>query len=330
MPPAVPTPDGPHANRLLGHPPDARLLLLNCDDLGLDESVNLAVIEAIRQGIAASASLMTTCHAAPHALQLLRRHPEIPFGVHLTLVCETPHLRWGPLTARDRVPSLLDPSGELYAPTPAGRAALAARARLDDVEREFRAQIDAVGPSGLSPTHLDFHCLADGGRDDILDLALALGAEYGLAVRVWLPPALARMRERGLPVVDHGFLDSFTVPPADKSAHYARLLADLPPGLTEWAVHPSLTTGPGPPPDHRPADDAPADDGWQVRRTDYEFLVSAEARRLIAEHGITVLDYRPLQEAWRAARGRVTPDPAPDTRCATMRRIRNDRTPQGG
>ncbi|MFJ8474355.1 ChbG/HpnK family deacetylase [Kitasatospora sp. NPDC094011] len=239
MPPAVPTPDGPHANRLLGHPPDARLLLLNCDDLGLDESVNLAVIEAIRQGIAASASLMTTCHAAPHALQLLRRHPEIPFGVHLTLVCEAPHLRWGPLAARDRVPSLLDPSGELYAPTPAGRAALAARARLDHVEREFRAQIDAVGPSGLSPTHLDFHCLADG-------------------------------------------------------------------------------------------DPRPADDGWRVRRTDYEFLVSAEARRLIAEHGITVLDYRPLQEAWRAARGRVTPGHAPDTRCATMRRIRNDRTPQGG
>ncbi|MFH9350898.1 ChbG/HpnK family deacetylase [Kitasatospora sp. NPDC017646] len=100
---ATHAPEGPRANHLLGHPPDARLLLLNCDDLGLDEPANLAVTEAIRQGIAASCSLMAPCHAAPHALRLLRRHPEIPFGVHLTLVCEAPHLRWGPLAARERV-----------------------------------------------------------------------------------------------------------------------------------------------------------------------------------------------------------------------------------
>ncbi|MER7581536.1 ChbG/HpnK family deacetylase [Kitasatospora sp. NPDC097691] len=296
----TPTPAGPTptANALLHHPPDARLLLLNCDDLGLDESVNLAVIDAVRNGIAASCSLMTVCRAAPHALRLLRRHPEVPFGVHLTLVCESPHLRWGPLAARDRVPSLLDDTGGFFAPTPAGRARLLARARLDDVEREFRAQIDAVGTAGLAPTHLDFHCLADGGREDILDLTLALGAEYGLAVRVWLPPALDRIRRRGLPVVDHGFLDSFAVPLDDKPAHYARLLAALPPGLTEWALHPGLA-GPDPRAPH---------DGRRVRRTDHQFLVSPEARRLLAEHGITVLGYRSLQEAWQRARERLTPD----------------------
>ncbi|MFD7831441.1 polysaccharide deacetylase family protein [Kitasatospora sp. NPDC059803] len=279
------------ANALIGHPPDARLLLLNCDDFGLDEDVNLAVVDSVLRGIAASCSLMPPCHAAPHALRLLRRHPEIPFGVHLTLVCESPARRWGPLAARDHVPSLLDETGELYAPTPAGRTALLARARLDHVEREFRAQIDAVEATGLAPTHLDFHCLADGGRTDILELTLALGAEYGLAVRIWLPPALARMRERGLPVVDHGFLDSFAVPLDDKPARYARLLAALRPGLTEWAVHPSLA-GPA---------SRRTDDGWRVRRSDYEFLTSPEARGLLAEHDVTVLDYRPLQRVWRQA-----------------------------
>ncbi|MFE6055619.1 polysaccharide deacetylase family protein [Kitasatospora sp. NPDC056446] len=299
-PPTTPPPVGPPlANPLLGHPPGARLLLLNCDDFGMDESVNLAVIDAVRNGVAASCSLMTPCQAAPHALRLLRRHPEVPFGVHLTLVCESPDRRWGPLAARERVPSLLDDTGELFAPTPAGRAGLLARARIDHVEREFRAQIDAVAAAGLAPTHLDFHCLADGGRADILDLALDLGAEYGLAVRVWLPPALDRLREHGLPVVDHGFLDSFAVPSDDKPAHYARALAALPPGLTEWALHPSLA-GPNP--------RAPQD-GWRVRRTDYEFLVSPEARRLLTEHGITVLGYRTLQEAWRRARGRLASGP---------------------
>lgn len=306
----APPPPPPTANHLLGHPPGARLLLLNCDDLGLDESVNLAVIDAVRNGIAASCSLMTPCAAAPHALRLLRRYPEVPFGVHLTLVCESTDRRWGPLTARDRVPSLLDASGGFFAPTPAGRAALLARARIDDVEREFRAQIDAVAATGLAPTHLDFHCLADGGREDVLDLALALGAEYGLAVRVWLPPALARMRRHGLPVVDHGFLDSFTVPLDDKPARYARLLAALPPGLTEWALHPALhpaLAAPGT--DRNPRE---PDDGRRVRHTDHAFLVSPEARRLLTRHGITVLGYRTLQEAWQRSRERlVTEAPGP-------------------
>ena len=52
---------------------------------------------------------------ALHAMQLLHERPEIPFGIHLTLVCDTNRDRWGPLTARREVPSLLDPQGELFA-----------------------------------------------------------------------------------------------------------------------------------------------------------------------------------------------------------------------
>jgi hypothetical protein len=75
------------------------------------------------------------------------------------------------------VPSLLDEAGELF--TPAQIPELLARARLDEVEHEFRAQVDA----GLTSSHLDWHCLADGGREDILDLTVALG-EYVLDVVV--------------------------------------------------------------------------------------------------------------------------------------------------
>ncbi|WP_327675630.1 polysaccharide deacetylase family protein [Kitasatospora sp. NBC_00458] len=280
-------------SELLGFAPDARVLLLTCDDLGLNEDVNLAVVDAVEHGIAASASLMTVCPATRHALRLLRERPELPFGIHLTLVCDagSPRRRWGPLCPAAAVPSLVDPAGRFLPADPDGRARLLARARPADVEREFRAQIEAATGTGLHPTHLDFHCLADAGRPDLLDVALALGAEYGLAVRVWLPPALDRLRRRGLPVIDHPFLDSFAVPLDDKPAHYARLLAALPPGLTEWAVHPGLGT-PGSRPD---------DGGRRVRRSDHAFLVSPRARELIAEHGITVIDYRPLQAVWASA-----------------------------
>lgn len=277
----------PWPNQVLGLPPGARLLLVNCDDFGMHPAINAAVVESIEEGIAASCSLMTVCPAATDAMRLLRRHSAIPFGVHLTLVCESSHLRWGPLSPADTVPSLLDPSGTFFEPTPAGRAALLERARTDEIETEFRAQIDAVADAGLSPTHLDFHCLADGGRADILDLTVGLAAEYGLAVRVWLEPGRREMRRRGLPVVDHDFLDSFSLPAEGKAEHYRRLLHDLPAGLSEWAVHPAAGRGA-----------ETLDGGRPVRRTDHAFLTSPEAREAVAREGVTVIDYRSLQRVW--------------------------------
>jgi chitin disaccharide deacetylase len=90
----------------------------------------------------------------------------------------------------------------------------------------------------LTPSHLDWHCLADGGRDDIFDLTVALAAAYGLAVRAWLSPAWAKLRQWGLPAVDYEFLDSFRLDTDGKQARYASLLRGLPAGLSEWAVHP--------------------------------------------------------------------------------------------
>ncbi|MGC0420809.1 polysaccharide deacetylase family protein [Embleya sp. AB8] len=276
------------SSELLGHPPDARLLIINCDDFGMYPAINAAVIESVEEGIASSCSLMVPCPAAPKAMELLGRRPQIPFGVHLTLVCEMPDIPWGPLTAKERVPSLLDPAGKLFAPTPAGRAALLGQARLDEVELEFRAQINTVADAGLAPTHLDFHCLADGGSDDILDLAVALAAEYGLAVRVWLEPGRRTMRQRGLPVTDNDFLDSFSLDVEGKAARYAQLLRDLPTGLNEWAVHPGLGD----------EESQAVDDGWLVRRTDYEFLTSPQARDLLQQEDIRVIDYRTVRQVW--------------------------------
>ncbi|MFB7271973.1 polysaccharide deacetylase family protein [Streptomyces sp. NPDC056244] len=276
------------SSELLGYPPDARLLIVNCDDFGMYPAINAAVIESIEEGIATSCSLMAPCPAAPQAMELLRRRPRIPFGIHLTLMCDMPDIRWGPMAAKERVPSLLDPAGELFSPTPAGRAALLGQARLDEIELEFRAQIDAVADAGLTPAHLDFHCLADGGRDDILDLTVMLAAEYGLAVRVWLEPARRTMRRRGLPVTDNEFLDSFSLGIEGKAAQYAQMLRDLSAGLNEWAVHPSLGN----------EESQAIDSGWPVRRTDYEFLTSPQARDVLQQEDITVIDYRTIQQVW--------------------------------
>jgi predicted glycoside hydrolase/deacetylase ChbG (UPF0249 family) len=230
---------------------------------------------------------MTPCPAAGHAVGLLRDRPELPFGIHLTLVCDLRGHSWRPLTDREKVPSLLDETGGFF--TPDRIPELLARARIHEVETEFRAQIHAVLDAGLAPAHLDWHCLADGGREDVFELTAALAGEYGLAVRAWLEPARALLRARDLPVLDHDFLDSFSLDLDGKAAAYARLLRDLPPGLSEWAVHPALG-----------GEEARRVDphGWRVRRSDYGFLTSPQARELLRREGITAIGYDVVQRAW--------------------------------
>lgn len=274
------------ANELLGYPADARLLIINADDFGAYHAVNAAILRALTEGVARSTTLMAPCPWARHAMRLLREHPEIACGVHLTIVSEFPDYRWGPLTPRDQAPSLLDESGFFFIND--RQPELLARVRLEEVAVEFRAQIEAVRAAGLRPTHLDWHCLRDGGRPDIFDLTLGLARDYGLALRVFEPSRARELQRQGLPASDHGVVDSTRLATAGKTARLVRMLRELPAGLSEWAVHP----GSG-------AAEARAIDGWWAKRAaDLRFLISPEARDTIREEGIVLLDYRALQAIW--------------------------------
>ncbi len=279
--------DGRQTNRLLGYPPDARLLIINADDFGMCHANNEAILRTLREGVVRSTSLMVPCPWAPHAMRLLRENTDMPFGIHLTVVGDTANYRWGPLTSKTDVPSLVDELGYFYISD--RHPEFLAGARLDEVELEFRAQIEAVLVAQLQPTHLDWHSLADGGRTDIFEMTLGLTREYGFALRVHDRARAERLRRAGLPANDYEVLDSYHLNTVDKSARFAQLARELPPGLSEWAVHPS--TG-----------DAEAramePHSWQARKTDLDFLISREARDILEAEGIILLDYRALQEVW--------------------------------
>lgn len=274
------------ANELLGYPPDARLLILNADDFGMYHAVNEATLRTLREGVVRSTTLMVPCPWGLHAMQLLGENPDLAFGVHLTVICELVNYRWGPLTPREQVPSLIDEDGYFYSHPRIPE--FLAQAKLDELEIEFRAQIEAVLSARLKPTHLDWHCLNNGGRGDVFDLTLGLAKEYGLALRVSGRPLIEHLQSRGLPTNDHDLMDSFRIDTVGKSARYVEMLRDLPEGLSEWAVHPSLGN----------AESQAIDGGWPVRKADFEFLISQEAKDTLRAEGIILLDYRALQEAW--------------------------------
>jgi len=277
-------------NRLLGYPADARLLIINADDLGMCHSVNVAIFGALQAGIACSTTLMVPCPWALHAMHFLSDHPEIPFGVHLTVISEWPYYRWGPISPRQHIATLIDKSGYFYSFDQMPE--FLAQVSLDELETEFRAQIEVVLAAGLRPSHLDWHCLRLSGRVDVSELMLKLAREYGLALRVMGQSWIETVQSQDLPTNDYDFLDSYLLEPTTKAARYAALLRELPPGLSEWAVHPALDS----------AELLAIEPGdLHIRQTDYDFLVSQWARDIVQEEGIILLDYRALQDVWRTS-----------------------------
>lgn len=274
--------------KLLGYPGDARLLIINADDFGMCHAANAAIFRSLTEGIVCSTTLMVPCAWSPQAIRLLKDNPDIPFGVHLTAVSDGLNYRWKPVTCRDKIPSLVDEMGYFY--NWDRMSEFLAHARLDELEVEFRAQIETVLGSNLRPTHLDWHSIRINQRPDIFDVMFKLAREYRLALRVRERDLIEKVRRHNLPVNDHDFLDSYLLETAGKSDRFAQLLRDLPAGLSEWAVHPGL------------ADAellAIEPDGAAVRQADLDFVVSAQAREVIEQEGIILLSYQPLQELWR-------------------------------
>jgi chitin disaccharide deacetylase len=274
-------------SEILGYPSDARLLIVNIDDVGFCYTANESAIHTMRHGVASSLTIMVPCPWGLHGLRLLAENPDIPFGVHLTAVSEHEIFRWGPVCRAEEVPSLVDGRGFFF--TEERRDDLIAGASVRELEREFRKQIDIVLEAGLSPTHLDSHCNIHDSRKDIFEMTVALAKEYGLALRVHEPRYIRELKEAGYAVIDHPDVDSFRLPTEGKDDLYETMLRELPAGLSEWAIHPARET-----------DELKSiTEEWPVRDADYRFFNSERASRVMKEEGIILMRYNELQKFWK-------------------------------
>jgi predicted glycoside hydrolase/deacetylase ChbG (UPF0249 family) len=205
----------------------------------------------------------------------------------LTSVSEQPTYRWGPITCRAEVPSLVDDAGYFY---PESRIEeFLEQVDVGELEREYRAQIERVLDVGLQPAHLDSHCGIHTCREDIFEMTLGLAREYGVALRAYYQRFIEKMRRRGYPANDHDLMDSYDLDTVGKAARYAQMLRALPVGLSEWAVHPGLSNA-----ELRAVEPS----SWQVRQTDFDFVVSREAQAILENEGIILVDYGAVRALW--------------------------------
>lgn len=162
----------------------AQELVVRIDDMGALHSVNTASIDTYKNGIATSVEVLAVGSWFPEAVKMLKEHPGLDVGIHLALTSEWENVKWRPLTD---CPTLVDENGYFFpmmGPNPAypGQSVLENVSRFDinEIEKEFRAQIELALRNIPQLTHISGHMMSTGFNPEVLALVQKLSHEYGL------------------------------------------------------------------------------------------------------------------------------------------------------
>jgi chitin disaccharide deacetylase len=152
-----------------------RQLVVNADDFGLTAGVTRGILDAHREGIVTSTTLMANGAAFDMAVAASRRAPALGVGVHLNLS------EGVPVSPSLKIPTLVDPRGRLHL-TPGRLLEGILRRRIDlaQVETELRAQISRIVQRGVSPTHLDGHKHVH-VLPGVADIVIRLAREFSIS-----------------------------------------------------------------------------------------------------------------------------------------------------
>ena len=270
-------------------------LIINADDLGINPDRDRGILQAFREGIVTSASLLAngqSFHAAAAQVKELR----LPVGVHLNLADGA--------TLTGEIKGLTAADGTLPGKEQLRQCLAAGGCALKALRKELAAQIERLFATGLQPDHLDSHqhcqlfpCLTS----MMTDLAL----EYDIpAMRTALPQepsdqdpggslrqeltlyrqlahrAHATIRGAGLKTPD-GLWGMPLLNRLD-TTRLCNLLENLPDGCWELMTHPGY-----------PVDNHRAFDGSQ-RQVELRALLSVKALEIIARRHIRLRSFGEL------------------------------------
>jgi predicted glycoside hydrolase/deacetylase ChbG (UPF0249 family) len=274
----------------LGHPRDAKLLILHADDLGVAHSEDSASFDALDRGAVNSASVMMPTPWVTEVVQYSKTHPSADIGLHLTFTSEWKTYRWGGVAPREQVPSLYDADGTF----PLLTKTVVARAKVDEVEKELRAQVERAYAIGLRPTHLDSHMTVLFSSPELFRMYTRVARSYKLPFT---------FHGTQTPAIRASLTESDIVPSAVIMAeqagtreqwmrYYLDAIRNLKPGLSEILVHLGY-------------DDSElraVTAGYDVfeakwRQRDYDVMTSPEFRQALKDNHVVLVTWREVQRA---------------------------------
>src|SRR5947208_1266291 len=275
--------------QLLGYSPDAKLLIIHADDLGMCHAVNRATFIALEEGGVSSASVMVPCPAFAEAAEWAARHPECDLGIHSTLISEHLDYKWGPVLDKHHGPEIVDEGGHFWPRNDMLRAS------PQEIEEEIAAQITLARQSGLNPTHLDSHTFSV-ARPEYIPAYIKVARQFKLPFLIpehWHsyshPEDPAKSDDV---IVDDVFQAQRNLSPSSLEDFYLSVLREVKPGLSELIVHPAFDD-----PEMRAIYKEREAYGGAWRQRDLEVMCSQKFKSAVRENGIQVIDWGMIKSA---------------------------------
>lgn len=254
-------------------------LIVRGDDIGSSHAANVACIRSCREGIVRSLEVMVSAPWFNEAVKMLRENPKLDVGVHLTLTSEWENCKWGPLT---QAPSLVDEQGHFF-PTTSQRSDSAANTgflqsdwRIEEVQRELRAQIELALDKLPNVTHLSCHMGTASSTPELRALVEKLAEEYRLPLGAEGAKSPGRF----------GGKDAS---PEEKEENLVRILENLQGGLWLMVEHPGLDTPEMRAIGHRGYENVAAD-----RQGVTDAFTSDRVKEVVRRRGIQLISYGDL------------------------------------
>ena len=284
-------------NERLGYKPTDKLLIVNCDDAGMCNSANLAVIDGMENGQITSATIMIPCPWSGAMADYAKNHPEKDFGVHLTHTSEWRFYRWGPLAPKDQVKGLFDPDGFLWRSV----EEVYAHSNPDEALNEGRAQIKRALAWGVPVTHIDSHMGTMQYSPDYVKAYVQLALEFNLPLRMPSQTTMEKFKQPSLreELSKQGivFTDYFVYEEMENykevKPFWTSVIKNLKPGVTEIFIHAS-----------KMSEELKAITGTAEKRAQEAacFTNDQDIMKLLKEQGVILIGYRPLLELQRKQR----------------------------
>jgi len=154
-------------------------IIINADDFGWTESINEGIIEAHKNGILTSTTMLANSKATQQAIELAKAMPTLGVGVHLSYNIDKPIL-----SARHLDALYNEDGSPRYSTAKLWLAATYSQKVRSQLYTHFQSQIEYLLDRGVQITHLDTHKHVH-YWPAVFDIVARLADEYHIpAVRV--------------------------------------------------------------------------------------------------------------------------------------------------
>lgn len=178
-----------HATRTLKSIPkvaraNAPRLIVRGDDMGFSHSADAALIKSYNEGIETSIEVIVPSPWFPETVKMLQRNPRIDVGLHFAITSEWDNIRWRPLTD---CASLKNADGYFYQmlfknKNYPGQAVMDNAWKMDDIEKEMRAQIEMAKKYIPRLSHISGHMGSTFFAPEMKELNAKLSKEYNIPI----------------------------------------------------------------------------------------------------------------------------------------------------